>query len=57
MLRDRLSDDDARHRMGAQHEDEFYTKRSKYVLVNDTTPDDLHIKVLELADVLLKEAR
>jgi dephospho-CoA kinase len=55
ILRDRLTDDEARRRVGAQHNDAFYTGRSKYVVNNDAKPDDLRIRVLELLDTLEKE--
>ena len=52
MIRDHLSDDEARRRMAAQPDDEFYTSRSQYVIINDADPHDLHVKTLELLETL-----
>ena len=50
IVRDRISDTQARTRMKAQHNDAFYTSRSKYVIVNDGDLDTLREKTLDVLD-------
>ncbi len=50
LLRDRLSDKQARLRINAQHSEEFYTKRANYVIINDGDIDELKIKTFEVLD-------
>ena len=50
IVRDRISDTQARTRMKAQHNDAFYTSRSKYVIVNDGYLDTLREKTLDVLD-------
>ncbi len=57
VIRDRLGDAQARARMGAQHPDEFYTKRSKYVIVNDGDLEELRLKTLQVIDQILADAQ
>lgn len=52
MVRDHLSDTEARARMSSQHDDEYYTSRSKYVLNNDADEDALKFAALELVGKL-----
>jgi len=56
VIRDRLGDAQARARMGAQHPDEFYTKRSKYVIVNDSDLEELRLRTLQVIDQITAEA-
>lgn len=52
IVRDHLSDDEARQRIASQQPDEFYASRSKLVLQNDGDAEELHVKVLEVAELL-----
>ncbi|MBQ4539174.1 MAG: dephospho-CoA kinase [Oscillospiraceae bacterium] len=56
VIRDHLSDEDARKRMASQHNDEFYTSRSQLVIVNDGDQHDLHVKALELVGAMQRAA-
>ena len=55
IVRDHLTDDEARRRIASQHEDEFYTGRSDYVIVNDGDLHDLHLKTLEMINLMLSK--
>ena len=50
LLRDRLTDKQARMRINAQNSEEFYTKRSDYVIMNVGDMEELKIKTLEVID-------
>ena len=52
MVRDHLSDTEARARMSSQYDDAYYTSRSKYVLNNDADEDALKFAALELVGKL-----
>ena len=56
VIRDHLSDEEARNRIGSQHNDEYYTSRSQLVIVNDGDTHELHIKALELVSALQRAA-
>lgn len=56
IIRDRLTDEQARQRMGAQQEDSFYTQRSDVTLHNDGDPAQLAAKVTELLALLRENA-
>lgn len=56
VIRDHLSDEEARKRMASQHNDEFYTSRSQLVIVNDGDQHDLHVKALELVGAMQRAA-
>ena len=56
VIRDHLSDEEARNRIGSQHNDEYYTSRSQLVIVNDSDTHELHIKALELVSALQRAA-
>ncbi|MBP0981690.1 MAG: dephospho-CoA kinase [Oscillospiraceae bacterium] len=57
VIRDHLTDTEARNRMASQHNDEFYTSRSQLVIVNDKDEHDLHLKTLELVGALQRVVR
>jgi dephospho-CoA kinase len=46
--RDNLTAEEAGQRMNAQHEDEFYTSRSDFVIRNDGDMTDLRVTVMEM---------
>lgn len=50
--RDKISREDALLRIKAQHDDEFYTSRSDYVIVNDGDLSQLRTKVDEMLRVI-----
>lgn len=52
VVRDHLTDEEARNRAASQNDDEFYTSRSQLVIVNDKDEQDLHVKTLELVCAL-----
>ena len=54
VVRDHLTDEEARRRMASQHNDAYYTTRSQVVIVNDKDPHDLHVKTLELIGYIQK---
>jgi len=56
VIRDHLSDEEARKRIDSQHDDEYYTSRSQLVIVNDGDTHDLHVKALELVSLLQRAA-
>jgi len=56
VIRDHLSDEEARNRIDSQHNDEYYTSRSQLVIVNDSDTHELHIKALELVSALQRAA-
>lgn len=52
VIRDHLTDDEARRRMASQQDDAFYAARSDFVIVNDGDPQDLHLRTLEMLEAL-----
>ncbi|MEG2174262.1 MAG: dephospho-CoA kinase [Oscillospiraceae bacterium] len=48
MVRDHLSDDEARRRIDSQQEDNFYASRSQVVICNDGRPEDLETQTLAM---------
>lgn len=57
VVRDHLTDEEARRRILAQHNDAFYTSRSQIVIVNDKDLQELHVKTLELVAMLQRAMR
>ncbi|MEA5137426.1 MAG: dephospho-CoA kinase [Candidatus Fimivivens sp.] len=57
VVRDHLTDEEARRRIAAQHKDSFYTTRSQIVIVNDKDEQELHVKTLELVGMLHRAMR
>jgi dephospho-CoA kinase len=55
MLRDRLTEEQAEKRIASQHPDEFYTGRSRHVIVNDGGLAELQNKAAALAQTLLAQ--
>lgn len=55
MARDNIDNAAADARIASQHEDEFYTKRSQYVLCNDGVQQELIAKAEQLAEQLLRQ--
>lgn len=56
LARDSLSEEEALLRMGAQHEDAFYTGRSDFVIENDRDFSDLEKQAEDLAKALKEKA-
>jgi dephospho-CoA kinase len=56
MVRDHLTDDEARRRLKSQHDDRFFIERSQHVITNNATYEDLRIKALELVERLIRRA-
>lgn len=52
VVRDHLTDEEARQRIASQHDDAYYTSRSQLVIVNDKDEQELHVKTLELVGLL-----
>lgn len=50
VVRDHLSDDEARRRIASQFGDQFYASRSQVVITNDGAPEDLHVRTLEMLE-------
>lgn len=50
IIRDHLTDDEARKRISSQHDDAFYTERASFVIQNDGDEQDLKIKTLEMIE-------
>lgn len=57
VVRDHLTDEEARRRIAAQHNDAYYTTRSQIVIVNDKDQQELHVKTLELVGVIHRAIR
>lgn len=57
VVRDHLTDEEARRRIAAQHKDSFYTTRSQIVIINDKDEQELHVKTLELVGMLHRAMR
>lgn len=57
VVRDHLTDEEARRRIASQHNDAYYTARSQIVLVNDKDLQELHVKTLELVSMLHRALR
>jgi dephospho-CoA kinase len=57
MVRDRLTDDEARRRFKSQHDDKFFIERSHHVITNNTTFDELRLKALSLVDRIIAKAK
>lgn len=55
MQRDNLSFDEAMQRLNAQHDDEFYTQKSRYVIENDGTKEELYKKAEMICEELFHE--
>lgn len=55
MIRDNITEEQADSRIASQHEDEFYTQRSDYVLENSGDMAALRVQLLELLDKLERE--
>ncbi len=52
VVRDHLTDQEARRRIASQHDDAFYASRSQLVIRNDGDPQALHLKTIEAIDLL-----
>lgn len=52
LRRDGLSAEEAQRRMGAQHEDEFYTSQSDFVINNAGDLVELRVQIMEMLDYL-----
>lgn len=48
VIRDRLTDDQARARVTAQQPDSYYISRSSFVIVNDKSPEELKERVIKI---------
>ena len=48
VIRDHLTDDEARSRIASQHPDSFYTSRSEWVIRNDSDASELHVRTLQV---------
>ncbi|MFV0497590.1 MAG: dephospho-CoA kinase [Candidatus Fimivivens sp.] len=57
VVRDHLTDEEARRRIAAQHNDAYYTARAQFVIVNDEERQQLRVKTLELVSVLQRAVR
>lgn len=57
IIRDRLTDEEARNRISSQHPDRFYISRSQYVIENNGSTDEIRIKTLELLEQLSRDFR
>ncbi|HIY08219.1 MAG TPA: dephospho-CoA kinase [Firmicutes bacterium] len=55
MIRDNITEEQADSRIASQHEDEFYTQQSDYVLENSGDMAALRVQLLELLDKLERE--
>ena len=53
LQRDCISEDEIRARMSRQHDDEFYTSRCEYVIVNDGDIDSFRKKAANIAEEIL----
>lgn len=52
VLRDRISEDYARSRIAAQHDEGWFRERVDFVLTNDGTPQEFHKKCGDFLDTL-----
>ena len=52
--RDNLSEEDADIRLKAQKNDDFYTERTKYIIINDGTVEQLFLKSTQLLSNILR---
>ncbi|MBR6735755.1 MAG: dephospho-CoA kinase [Oscillospiraceae bacterium] len=52
MVRDHLSDTEARNRIASQHDDAFFIENSSHVIVNDKDVDHLYFESLRVAEEL-----
>lgn len=52
VVRDHLTDEQARRRSASQFEDSFYTEKSDLVILNDGDEQELRLKTLEMLDRL-----
>lgn len=57
VVRDHLTDEEARQRISSQHDDAYYTSRSQLVIVNDKDQQELHVKTLELVGLIQRAIR
>ena len=55
MIRDRLTDEEARKRMSAQQDDAFYTSRADYVIKNAGEESELRMRTLDVLGCLRKD--
>lgn len=55
MKRDNLSFEDASLRLNAQHDDEFYTEKSQFIIENNATVEELIKKAEEISEELFNE--
>jgi len=55
MRRDKISREDALLRVKAQHDDEFYTSRSDFVIENGGDLSELRVKVMQMLDCITDE--
>ncbi|MBR3988267.1 MAG: dephospho-CoA kinase [Clostridia bacterium] len=55
MQRDNLSFDEAMLRLNAQHSDEYYTEKSRYIIVNNSTAEELQKKAEDVCKELFDE--
>lgn len=53
MERDKLTQEQATSRINSQHSDDFYKEKSKYVIINDTSPENLIKSAGKTAEELL----
>lgn len=52
MVRDHLSDTDARNRIASQHSESFFIEHSSHVIVNDSDLNHLRFEAMRVADEL-----
>lgn len=57
VVRDHLTDEEARSRINSQHDDDYYISRSQQVIINDGDEKELRIKTLELINLLNRAVR
>ena len=54
MIRDHLTDDDARKRIASQHTETFFVEHSNYIIENTQNIDELHLKTLEMVESMCR---
>ena len=57
VIRDRLTDEEARNRIASQQPDDFYVSRSQYVIENNGRADEIRLKTIELLERLKGDLR
>ncbi len=55
LIRDRLTDDEARNRINSQHQDDFYRSRADHILINDGSIKELAVSLNNLLSSLEME--